>query len=39
MAKARESTLEPIMIDDATLQDLSLDFTLPGYNIELVVSL
>jgi len=27
------------MIDDATLQYLSLDFTLPGYEIELMVSL
>ena len=26
------------MINDATLQDLSLDFTLPGYDIELIVS-
>lgn len=36
--KARESALESIMINDATLQDLSLDFTLPGYGIDLVVS-
>lgn len=37
-AKARESLLESITINDATLEDLSLDFTLPGYDIELIVS-
>jgi len=36
--EARRAALDNIRINKASIDDLSLDFTVPGYNIPLVVS-